>query len=275
MSQLNGGAIEKIQELTLAAVHTQELKTTICPTVMLPSGYGIESLERFNLNRFRFRGALETTSIADFVRYSVGYAVIDTPSRCFIDAESMSARAVFNIGSLDEPGHADNVASIRLKKTAPFRALLAINGDRLSQKQIAEWLEDWSDFLLAFDAEGETMDISKAAQAVRRVTIQQTNQADHEDSDFAGRKSLMQSVEASSKDVMPVAFEFKCIPYEGLGERRFSLRNSLLKSGEPVFVLRIVQLEAQEEEMANEFRDLLIAQFDDKPVDTFIGNFKA
>lgn len=129
--------------------------------------------------------------------------------------------------------------------------------------------------MLAFDAEGGTMDISKAAQAVRRVTIQQTNQADHEDSDFAGKKSLMQSVEASSKDVMPVAFEFKCIPYEGLGERRFSLRNSLLKSSEPVFVLRIVQLEAQEEEMANEFRDLLVAQFDNKPVDTFIGNFKA
>lgn len=43
MSQLNGDAIEKIQELTLAAVHTRELKTTLCPTVMLPSGYGIES----------------------------------------------------------------------------------------------------------------------------------------------------------------------------------------------------------------------------------------
>lgn len=65
--------------------------------------------------------------------------------------------------------------------------MLAVNGDRLSQKQIAEWLEDWSDLLLAFDTEGTTMDISKAAQAVRRVTIQQTNQAEHEDSDFAGK----------------------------------------------------------------------------------------
>lgn len=55
----------------------------------------------------------------------------------------------------------------------------------------------------------------------------------------------MQSIEASSKDVMPVAFEFKCVPYEGLGERAFSLRNSLLKSNDPVFVLRIVQLEAR------------------------------
>jgi len=45
--------------------------------------------------------------------------------------------------------------------------------------------------------------------------------------------------------------------------------------GEPVFVLRIVQLEAQQEAIANEFRDLLIEKFNDKPVETFIGNFKA
>lgn len=275
MSQLDSGTFQQVKDLVLSGYHLNDIPGLACPTTILPDGTSVASLERFALERFRFRGAMETTSINDFVRYSVGYAVTDTPARCFIDADTMSARAVFNIGTLDQPGHADNVASIRLKKTAPFRALLAINGDRLSQKQIAEWLEDWSNFLLAFDADGQTMEISKAAQAVRRVTIQQTNQADHEDGDFSGKKSLMQSVEASSKDVMPVAFEFTCIPYEGLGERRFSLRNSLLKSGEPVFVLRIVQLEAKEEEMANEFRDLLVAQFDNKPVDTFIGNFKA
>jgi uncharacterized protein YfdQ (DUF2303 family) len=186
----------------------------------------------------------------------------------------MTARSVFNIGTLANPGHADNVASITLKKTAPFRALLQVNGDRLGQKEIAEWLEDWADFLSAFDADGNVLSIAQAAGAVRRVNIKQVSEAAHEDEDFGGRKSLMQSVEASSKDVMPVA-EFKCVPYEGLGERRFSLRNSLLKSGEPVFVLRIVQLEAQEEAIANEFRDLLIEKFTDKPVETFIGNFKA
>lgn len=67
-----------------------------------------------------------------------------------------------------------------------------------------------------------------------------------------------------SNDRMTVVPDF-------LGERRFSL----LKSGEPVFVLRIVRLEAQEEAIANEFRDLLIEKFTDKPVETFIGNFKA
>lgn len=275
MSQLDGNAIQEVQKLAIAGLSIGNIDATECPTALIPQNAQVESLERFNTLRFRFRGALSTTSIDDFVRYSVGYAVFDTPARCFIDADNMSARSIFNIGTLDRPGHADNVAGITLKKTAPFRALLQIDGERLKQKQIAEWLEDWSDYLLAFDAEGGTMPISQAAQAVRRITIQQATQQDHEDGDFSGKKSLMQSVEASSKDVMPVAFEFKCVPYEGLSERAFSLRNSLLTGDEPRFVLRIVQLEAQEEAIANEFRDMLIGKFDGEPVETFIGNFKA
>ncbi|ARB21741.1 YfdQ family protein [Klebsiella michiganensis] len=275
MSQLDSGTFQQVKDLVLSGYHLNDIPGLACPTALLPQNTSIESLERFALERFRFRGAMDTTSIDDFVRYSVAYAQEEEKARCFIDADNMLARSIFNIGTLDNPGHADNVASIKLKKTAPFRALLAINGDHLNQKQIAEWLEDWSDYLLAFDAGGNTMTIAQAAQAVRRVTIQQATQADHEDSDFSGKKSLMQSIEASSKEVMPVAFEFKCVPYEGLGERRFSLRNSLLKSSDPVFVLRIVQLEAQEEAIANEFRDLLVGKFDGKPVETFIGNFKA
>ncbi|EPO1884196.1 YfdQ family protein [Citrobacter freundii] len=275
MSQLDSGTFQQVKDLVLSGYHLNDIHGLACPTALLPDGTSVESLERFSLERFRFRGAMTTTSIDDFARYSTGYASASDPARCFIDADNMTARSVFNIGTLDNPGHADNVASITLKKTAPFRALLQIDGQRLKQKQIAEWLEDWSDYLLAFDADGNTMQISQAAQAVRRITIQQATQQDHETSDFAGKKSLMQSVEASSKDVMPVAFEFKCVPYEGLGERRFSLRNSLLTSDEPCFVLRIVQLEAQEEEIANEFRDLLISKFDGESVETFIGNFKA
>lgn len=275
MSQLDSGTFQQVKDLVLSGYHLNDIPGLACPTALLPQNTSIESLERFAVERFRFRGAMDTTSIDDFVRYSVAYAQEEEKARCFIDADNMLARSIFNIGTLDNPGHADNVASIKLKKTAPFRALLAINGDHLNQKQIAEWLEDWSDYLLAFDAGGNTMTIAQAAQAVRRVTIQQATQADHEDSDFSGKKSLMQSIEASSKEVMPVAFEFKCVPYEGLGERRFILRNSLLKSSDPVFVLRIVQLEAQEEAIANEFRDLLIGKFDGKPVETFIGNFKA
>ncbi len=60
------------------------------------------NLEKFNLNRFRFRGALSTASIDDFTRYSKDLA--DEGTRCFIDADNMRAVSVLNLGTIDEPG---------------------------------------------------------------------------------------------------------------------------------------------------------------------------
>ncbi|MGO3492909.1 YfdQ family protein [Hafnia alvei] len=275
MSQLDACTINKIQELTLSAFHLDPIKTTNCPAVIIPENHQIKSLEHLELGRSRFRGKLSTTSIADFVRYSSAYSEGQPGARCFIDADNMCATSVFNLGTLANAGHADNTAAIALKKTAPFCALLAFNGEKSNQKRLAEWLEDWSDFLTAFDAEGKVLPIKQAVSAVRRITIESVQSADHEAADFSGKQSLMQSVEAKSKEIMPVAFEFKCVPYEGLSERRFSLRNSILTGDTPLFVLRIVQLEAVEEEIANEFRDLLTEQFTGKSIETFIGNFKA
>lgn len=275
MSQVDGSAIQQIKDLSLAAFYLDPIKSTNCPAVIIPSDYQVKSLESLNDGRFRFRGKLSTTSIADFVRYSSAYSEGQPGASCFIDADNMCATSVFNLGTLESAGHADNTAAIALKKTAPFCALLDFNGEKSRQKQLAEWLEDWSDFLTAFDADGKVLPIKQAVSAIRRITIESVQSADHEDADFSGKQSLMQSVEAKSKEIMPVAFEFKCVPYEGLSERRFSLRNSILTGDTPLFVLRIVQLEAVEEAIANEFRDLLIERFDGKSIETFIGNFKA
>ncbi|MCV5132407.1 DUF2303 family protein, partial [Escherichia coli] len=93
---------------------------------------------------------LSTASIDDFTRYSKDLA--DEGTRCFIDADNMRAVSVLNLGTIDEPGHADNTATLKLKKTAPFSALLSVNGERNSQKSLAEWIEDWADYLVGFDA---------------------------------------------------------------------------------------------------------------------------
>ena len=180
-----------------------------------------------------------------------------------------------NLGTIDEPGHADNTATLKLKKTAPFSALLSVNGERNSQKSLAEWIEDWADYLVGFDANGDAIQATKAAAAVRKITIEANQTADFEDNDFSGKRSLMESVEAKTKDIMPVAFEFKCVPFEGLKERPFKLRLSIITGDRPVLVLRIIQLEAVQEEMANEFRDLLVEKFKDSKVETFIGTFTA
>ncbi|MCW6569640.1 YfdQ family protein [Yersinia ruckeri] len=260
--------------MAMTTLVEEKLSSADCLTIALPDNVAIHSFEEFQNGRFRFRGNLKTNSIDEYVKYSSGYA--GNGVRCFIDADDMSAKTVFNLGTLEEPGHADNTANLSLKKTAPFRELLAIDGQKKRQKELAEWLEDWREYLMAFDADGNILDIRQAVGAVRRITIESTSSADHEDNDFSGKRSIMETVEAKSKDIMPAGFEFKCVPYEGLGERRFKLRYSILTGGDvPVLVLRIVQLEGEQEKIAQEFRDLLIYKFTGIEIETFIGNFSA
>ena len=270
---LDSGAIDKIQTLVLSQFVEEKLSSVDCPAAVVPAGASIENLERLSLERYRFRGKMQTASIDDFARYSTGYAVEGT--RCFINADEMRAAAVFNLGTLDHPGHADNTALLALKKTAPFASLLSVNGDRHSQKELAEWLEDWAEYLLGFDADGQSIDAKKSAAAIRKITIESIQKADYEDQDFSGKRSLMESVEARTQDIMPVAFEFRCVPFEGLAERPFKLRLSIIGGDRPTLVLRIVQLEAQQEDMATEFRDLLVEKFKDSQVETFIGQFQS
>ncbi len=270
---VDASAISKVQELVLSQFLEEKLSSVDCPVAVVPENVSVESLERFSLERYRFRGKLQTFSIEDFARYATGYAAAG--SRCFINADEMRAVALFNLGTLDNPGHADNTAVLSLKKTAPFAALLGINGDRNNQKDLAEWLEDWADYLICFDAGGAVIDAKKASAAVRKITIESNQSADFEDNDFSGKRSLMESVEARTKDIMPVAFEFKCVPFEGLAERPFKLRLSIITGDRPVLVLRIVQLETQQEAMAAEFRDLLVEKFKGSDVETFIGTFNA
>lgn len=271
--QVDNTAITQIRDMVLSQFIEEKLAGADCPAIVLPKDVSVESIERLHAERFRFRGKLETASIEDFIRYSTGYA--ETGTRCFISADKMSAASVFNLGTISNPGHADNKALLVLKRTAPFSALLNINGDRNDQKQLAEWLEDWSEFITGFDADGSVIDAKKSAAAIRKITIEAIKSADYEEQDFSGRRSVMESVEARTKDIMPVAFEFKCVPYEGLTERRFKVRMSILASNQPQLVLRITQLEAYEEEMAVEFRDLLVAKFDGSVVETYIGVFNS
>ncbi|XBS71125.1 DUF2303 family protein [Acerihabitans sp. KWT182] len=275
MSQsIDASAITHIRDLVLAQEINQTIAESVCPAVAIPDGMKIQTLEYLESGRYRFRGKLNTASIPDFVRYCKEYETGGV--RCFIDADDMSAVTIFNLGTLADPGHADNTAALKLRKTAPFISLLDIDGRKKVQKELAEWLEDWREYLLAFTADGDSMDIKKAVAGVRQITIESVNSQDHEENDFSGKKSLMQSVEAKSKVDMPAAFEFKCIPFEGLPERRIKLRYSILTGGDiPVLVLRIVQLEAVMESIAVEFRDLLVGQFTDTGVETFIGKFAA
>lgn len=110
MSQLDSGTFQQVKDLVLSGYHLNDISRLACPTTILPDGTSVASLERFALERFRFRGAMDTTSIDDFVRYSVAYALEEKkpaallmPITCWPVLSSISARWTSQVMLITSP----------------------------------------------------------------------------------------------------------------------------------------------------------------------------
>jgi len=268
---MDQSAILQIQQAQATAeVNVQLTTKTAGSVIAIPRDFSIESLEKFNETRDQFRGAFTTQSPKDFLDYANALAC----GSCFIDAEKMSAKAFFDIGESGVPGHCLHTSTLQLEKTNAFEAFTKIDGEKISQKAIVEWLEDWSNNITVRADDGSTMIASAAIAAVRRINIKATATSFHEEKDFGQSRSAMEEVEATSSEKMPAWIEFDCVPYQGLEARDFIMRVGIMTGEEkPEFKLRIVQLGEAKEEMAQEFKDLLTKDLTDA-IASYVGTFR-
>lgn len=251
---LSKEALELIQEQTIAAVGRDV--PTLGPVVIVPQNFNVVDLERYQEGRNRFRGTFSTHSLADFSAYLVERAA--PAARGFIDQDAMSCVVLFNLGTPEEPGHADDRAVLRLKASAAFAAVQAVCGQNLAQKTMSDWIEDLNQYLSATDESGAVMSIAKAIAAVRTITVKASSESDHAVSEIRASRSTMDAIEASSKETLPAWLDFKVIPFEGLGEQVIRLRMSVITSGsQPMLKLRWLGEEAQREAIAQEFKQVL------------------
>lgn len=251
---LSKEALELIQEQIIAAVGRDV--PALGPVVIVPQNFNVVDLERYQEGRNRFRGTFSTHSLADFSGYVVDRAA--PAARGFIDQDAMSCVVLFNLGTPEEPGHADDRALLRLKGSAAFAAVQAVCGQNLAQKTMSDWIEDWNQYLSATDESGAVMSIAKAIAAVRTITVKASSESDHAVSETRASRSTMDAIEASSKETLPAWLDFKVIPFEGLGEQLIRLRMSVITSGsQPVLKLRWLGEEAQREAIAQEFKQVL------------------
>jgi len=270
-------AIRKIGESAIAAANLIHKHTNGFgldrPLVALPSELKVHDLEKYLPERARFRGRLDTESVEAFVEYAEEQGAA---CPCFVDGETMAARVVFDLGTVNHPGHADHSAWLKMKQTAPYSALLDRDGSPYTQRETAEWLEDWRDFLEALDGDGKKVDIKRAITTIRNLTIETKQGQEFTEGDFKSKRTAMEEIEAKGKqDGLPSFIVFKCVPYEGLKERPFHMRLSLrtARGDAPSFVLRIVRLEREQEEITKEFRGLLDEKFKSTDIKTYIGTF--
>lgn len=219
----------------------------------LPSDYKQHDLETFMSTRRRARGAMTTSAGPDFAQYVKTHA--EEGACVFVDADSMQAVAVLNMGTTDAPGHTDNRAKLVLKRTAAYGALREIAGNGASQQYAAEFLEDWTAHIQCFNDEGHVAP-HKAVAAIRKLSIETMRKLESSEQSLSASKSAFESIQATSADPIPTTIYFKCEPYHGLTEREFVLRLGVLTGGDkPRISLRIVKQELHDEEMATEFAE--------------------
>ena len=163
-----------------------------------------------------------------------------------------------------------------MKPTAAFAALLKVDGQKLSQKELADWLEDWNEFnspeYPLVDGSAPAT-LARAVTAVRKLTINSKASATSAVTNTSSARSVMEEIEAKSENDLPEGFSFVCVPYLGLQQRRLRLVLSVLTGEDkPRLVMRWQQREAVIESIAQEFKDVLTTRLGAKAALT-VGKF--
>lgn len=264
---MDASAIQKIAGLALAATAIPDEHTG--KAIALHRDVELYDMEHFGAGRRRFRGTLNTTSLTDFIAYVKAHR-----GEGFIDAERLSATVFFNLGDASAPGHGDWRAILTMKATAAFAALRKLDGQQQTQRSLIDFLEDWGQFLTPYGQDGaENPSMAKAIAAIRSVTIKATSETETNQGDFNASRSALDEIEARSRHTLPGGFVFTTEPYLGLPSRDFKLRLSVLTDAkEPRLVLRMVQREAQDEAIAQDFKRVLIEEIGEAATLT-IGTF--
>lgn len=251
-------AIEKIQAL----VHAAEIGNpgTDVPTMLVPKGYELESLEKYQSAPSRFRGRFATSSVDDYGNY----VNAEDESRVFVDVDAMRATAYFDLGNPNAPGHGEHSATLQLEKTSAYEACLFANDRSFAQKELAHWIEDWHHCITGIDSNGQELTAKQLANAVRKIEIKATSERSHEDGDWNTKRSGMDALDATAGDATPDIIRFHCQPYDDLKHRTFEMRVSILTDDtKPRLKLRIIALETAKEEMAKEFKQVLQDELED------------
>ncbi|HCA24819.1 MAG TPA: hypothetical protein DEP32_11710 [Pseudomonas sp.] len=253
--------VETLNQITAThAAATGKPLNTFVPAALVPDQYSVQTLEHLEMERSRFRGRLSTQSFRDFCTYVEQHQGESDKPAGFVDADAMACQVLFNLGDIAAPGHGDDSATLTLKPTAAFNALRQIAGKTLKQSQLAEWMEDWHDFLEVRDTTGTIMATAVAVQKVRSITIKAMAERTSTEQNFGASRSSMDSIEAAHAEQQPSDLMFTTPPYDGLGSCTFTLRLSIITGDTPLLKVRWVMQEQQEEEMAQEFKDRLTSE---------------
>lgn len=242
--------------------------------VAINDNYKVLDLEKYQDGRNRARGVLNTPSLEDFKTYVLDAQSGDAP--VFVDHKNVSATAVLNYSEeFHAQGHCDHLANLKLEPTVVWSKLNSLKDRKLSQRDFAVFIEDWTSVLEITDAEGTVINPVQALAAIRNMKIDSSVTVDNSVGNLSESRSRFEQVEARSKEEFtPAYFKIHDSAYLGLDERLIVLRLIINTNDEkPVFSIQIVKEELLCNEIVQEFKEKVIELLPENPVR--IGTFAA
>lgn len=244
----------------------------------LPDNFKLTDLEQHMPLRRRPRGKMTTAVLAHFAAYVAAHK--QEGATVFVDKHAMNATAVLNLGTPAAPGHADNTATLAPQATAAYQAMQFIlqrsNNQGLSQRELAEFMEDWAPAtnMLCETADGATPPVKHCIDAVRKVTIDTATKRESVEGQLSAERSDFERVAASGGgNPLPAFVRMAFEPYHGIDKRSFLLRLGVRTEGAIKLTLRLIKAEEHAEQMAVELAEKVTAAIEGAPV--FVGSYSA
>ena len=239
---------------------------------VMPPDLDMTDLERYLPARRRPQGFYSTEHLESFVGLCSDLRPGMRDKRVLVEAKPQTLRAAVCLDADSDVGidrgHHEWGVRLELSSAPEFSALLNIGCVAITQRGLAEFLEDYeAEIENVFDEAGTALSLTATIAAVRRVTIEQFRNRESAEGNFASSRSGMETIEAKSQTALPAAIVFRCVPFRGLKSRSIRLRVSI-RTGkdDPAFVLRIVRFDELVESIGEEFVQTLAESFPNSTV---------
>ena len=254
-------AIQYINDLAIASAAKPE--TVDMPVAVLPNSMSLHDLEPYRQHRNAFRGEYTTHSIDDFKTY-----IAQQPSaKVFADCADGQVVAFFDLGTLEKPGHAHHYATLVLRETEAFKTFKLITKERLTQRRIATYIEDYQHFIRYLrDDQGEQIPLGSAIQSIRNLKIESAGSHEHTTQTLSSRTSSLEQIDISKNALLPTHMDIELWPYEGTHPITFTVRILTILTDEtktPQFRLDKIRFG----ELMDTFAHDLFAQFSELSAD--------
>lgn len=253
-----------VSEIVALAQQSMVHEETYVPAMVLSEKCEIKSLEHLLSAPAHFRATLGTRFTDQFTSY-VNENLTDN-THVFVDSESLSATAIFDMGDQGEPMWGHHRATVKITQEPEYKAVISNNTTPMTQVDLVNFVEDWSSNI-QFYAGDDLLDLKDAINRIRRIKVNVNNESTSTQGDFNQSRSALENIEVQSDgNTLPDGFKFTCKPYEDLPEKTINCKLRAHTGEKLQLSYRIVGASALDKELTNDFCFLIASELKDATV---------